>query len=47
MNHRDTSQPPKSDDPMTPSRRRFVQGSVAAAMAGVLGLPHVERRRTG
>ena len=40
MNHRDTPQPPESVDSMVLSRRRFLQGSVAAVAAGVFGLTH-------
>ena len=40
MTHRDTAHCPESDDSMALSRRGFLQGSVAAAAAGVFGLPN-------
>ncbi|MCI0734536.1 MAG: twin-arginine translocation signal domain-containing protein, partial [Methylococcaceae bacterium] len=39
MTHRDMPEPPEPDESLELSRRRFLQGGVAAATAGVLGLP--------
>jgi choline-sulfatase len=40
MAHRNTPQAPKSDAGVTLSRRRFLQGGLAAAATAVLALPH-------
>ncbi len=40
MTHRHTHQPPKSDDAMTITRRRFLQGGLAAAATAAMAFPH-------